>query len=130
MLRSLYLAPVLCELLAELTSMSWRPSGTDGSYSYYETPGHHLGVHRDVAECDLAVITCVERWGSVPPLQIYPNDLRTPIGEVDLTGGDIVEVDLRAGESLVLLGGVVPHRLPPLVGAGGRTVAPLCFTPA
>ena len=37
-------------------------------------------------------------------------------------------VDLAVGDSLVLLGGHVPHRLPALGAGQVRVVAPLCFT--
>jgi hypothetical protein len=133
-LRSLYSSAVVSGLLARLTGVEWTPSGADGTYSYYCRPGHHLGIHRDVDECDLAVILCVgERWSDDPGLAgtlcVYPGRTEEPLSAIraEPERGS-VHARLRPGEAAIILGGIVPHRVLPVGGDHVRIVAPLCFT--
>jgi hypothetical protein len=134
-LDALYRSAGLLDLLADLTDLPWRPSGSGGTYSYYRVGGHHLGLHRDVEECDLAVIVCIEDRGASPcgpsgRLRLYPDRIREPLSAIRATReAGAVDVRLREGESLVLLGGWVPHELLPVARGQRRIVAPLCFTP-
>lgn len=139
LLDSLYAAPELPETLYDLTGVRWRPSGGQATYSYYCRPGHHLGIHRDVDACDLAVIVCLaddrapvagddEAAGS---LVLYPSRSNGPLQAIrddPVTGA--VAVRSRPGDAAVILGGMVPHRLHPVGARHVRIVAPLCFTPA
>jgi hypothetical protein len=132
-LQRLYEATALRGVLRALTGLDWAPSGPVGSYSYYRRPGHHLDLHRDIEECDLAVITCVYEHGAPADgpsgaLELWPGRSGDRLADIrrEPERGR-VEVRLRPGESILLLGGVVPHRVAP-VGAGHvRVVAPLCF---
>jgi hypothetical protein len=132
-LERLYAADPVRRLLRGLTGIAWQPSGPAGSYSYYLRPGHHLGLHRDVDYCGLALITCVLDRGAPPEgasgvLQLWPGrelaDVRRD------PGPGRVEVRLRPGESVALLGGAVPHAVAPMGAGHVRIVAPLCFKPA
>ncbi len=130
LLEAFYNAPLLADHLADLTGVRWRPSGSNATYSYYRAAGHHLDLHRDVDECDLAVITCLQRSGAgLPALELYPAAGHRSLTSIrSAPANDVVSVDLAAGESLVLLGGFVAHRLPPLGAGHVRVVAPMCFT--
>jgi hypothetical protein len=133
-LRALYSSRGLTDLLAEVTGLRWSPSGGDGTYSYYRRPGHHLGLHRDVEECDLAVIVCVADDYEADPglagtLCLYPQRASEPLSAVraDSERG-AVHIRARPGQAALLLGGIVPHRLVPVGPNHERVVAPLCFS--
>jgi hypothetical protein len=132
-LLELYHSPALVRSLAHLTGLSWRPSGPLGSFSYYRREGHHLGLHLDVDECDVAVITCIADAGAPPRsvsgvLRLHVDRANEPL-ELIRSGGGAGAVDLRlaAGETLILLGGIVPHELLPVAAGHQRVVVPLCF---
>lgn len=129
-LLALYHSPRVLAHLRAITGLAWRPSGGHGTFSYYRAPGHHLDLHRDVDDCDLAVITCIQRSGTgVPGLVLYPGRCRDSLRAIRATPDvGAVTIELAIGESLVLLGGHVPHRLPALAAGQVRVVAPLCFT--
>jgi hypothetical protein len=125
-------APPTLALLRRLTGLDWTPSGAEGTYSYYRRAGHHLGLHRDVDECDLAVITCIQAAGPATDdagvLVLYPGRAKEPLSAIraePMRGA--VPVRLASGESLVLLGGAIPHRVLPLGEGHLRIVAPLCY---
>lgn len=135
-LDALYTAPVLHGWIRRLTGLHWVPSGGQGTYSYYRREGHFLGVHRDVDECDIAVITCLEetgapRLGRAGSLSLWPGRGGEPLAAIraDPEPGRIT-VRLKPGESIVLLGGLVPHALEPLAAGHVRAVSPLCFRAA
>jgi hypothetical protein len=122
-------SPVL-EVLADLTGASWMPHGTQGTYSYYRAEGHYLGVHRDAAGCDLAVITCLS--DTTPHaggnLVVYPGAATRPLGSVRADPAEGAHtLRLRPGESAILLGSLVPHRVAPTTAGQVRVVAPLCY---
>jgi hypothetical protein len=118
--------------LAALTGVAWEPLGNQGTYSFYG-PGDHLGTHRDADNCDLAVITCIYDSGEPSEaggdLVIYPGrvgETMAAIRDTPECGAHTIRV--APGQSAILLGGLVPHRVSP-IGAGRlRIVAPLCYT--
>jgi hypothetical protein len=132
-LRAIYGSPVIADLLARVTALSWAPSGGDGTYSYYCREGHHLGIHRDVAECDLALILCVsDRYSDDPGLAgmlcLYPGRTAEPLSAIRAhPGHGARHLRVRPGEATILLGGIVPHRVVPIGPGHARVVAPLCF---
>jgi hypothetical protein len=135
-LRAFYTATAVAALLRRLTGTAWRPSGAGGSYSYYRREGHFLGLHRDVEQCDLALITCVYEHGAPAAgqsgaLHLWPERTQERLGEIaaDPEPGR-VSVRLRPGESIILLGGIVPHTLAEIEKGHVRIAAPLCFRPA
>jgi hypothetical protein len=133
-LARLYTSPALAERLQDMTGLSWVPSGGNGTYSYYRRGGHYLGLHRDVEECDLAVIVCVsDRYTGDPgiagTLCVYPQRAREPLSAIRATPErDALYIRVRPGEAAVLLGGIVPHRVVPVEPGHERVVAPLCFS--
>jgi len=132
-LHAFYHAPHVLELLRSLTGLTWRTTGEAGSFSYYRRPGHHLGLHRDIETCELAVITCLRDDRPSPDsaggvLCLYPSRSTEPLADIQ---GSLdtraIEVRLAPGESIVLLGGIVPHRLTPVTHGQMRIITPLCY---
>jgi hypothetical protein len=117
-------------VLARATGVTWRPAGP-GSWSYYQRAGHHLGLHRDLAICDLAVITCVvdERADDCDGgiLRVWPTRPRATLDEIRADQSGAYDVRLAPGETLLLLGGFLAHRLLPLSPGQVRVVAPACY---
>jgi hypothetical protein len=135
-MTAFYHSPHVLQTLRRLTGISWQPSGRHGSYSYYERPGQYLGLHRDVDICDLAIITCVferraDDGSAAGMLCLYPGRTGERLSEIRRapTRG-AVYLRLDPGQSLILLGGIVPHWLVPVVVGQVRIVAPLCYRPA
>lgn len=124
-------APATIRLLRQLTGLPFVPSGPQGTYSYYRRAGHHLDVHRDIEVCDLAVITCLRDEGAgadAGTLEVYPDRWREPTSQVRRTASiGARPVAVAPGESVVLLGGVIPHRVPALEEGRIRIVTPLCY---
>jgi hypothetical protein len=135
-LRTLYASATLAALLGRMTGAAWTPSAQLGTYSLYCRPGHFLDVHRDVETCELAVIACVydhgaPAAGTAGALCLWPGRRHGRLAAIraDPERGRVV-VRLRAGEAIVLMGGIVPHAIAPLAEEHTRIVAPLCFRPA
>jgi hypothetical protein len=132
---ALYAAPGLHALLSAHCGTPVLPSGNRGSYSYYVQPGDFLDIHLDVDTCDVTLITVLhddtdprDRAGG---LAVYPGMLGAPLGAVRAApdrGVSIVKA--RPGQSILLLGGLVPHRAEPLGPNGQRVVSALCFRAA
>lgn len=124
---------VLLDLLHQVTGLSWRPAGPKGSFSYYRREGHHLGLHRDIDACELACISCVEddcptERGTSGVLRLYPTRIGEPLRDIRSSPHrGAVDVRLRPGQTIILLGGVVPHLLMPMGPKHLRIVAPLCY---
>ena len=118
------------DALVRATGVGWRPAGP-GSWSYYRHPGHHLGLHRDLAVCDVAVITCVVDEGGDGKggglLRLWPTRARSSLDEIRSDPSGAREVRLRPGETVLLLGGFVAHQVLPLGPGHVRIVAPLCY---
>jgi hypothetical protein len=132
-LDAFYHAPPLAALLLRLTGLDWEPSGERAAFSYYRHPGQYLDLHRDVDACDLAVITCIQECGAPArglggALCLWPSRSRERLAAIRARPElGRVPVRLRPGESIVLLGGTIPHRLEPVGPDHVRIVAPLCF---
>jgi hypothetical protein len=128
-----YHGPRIRRLLGELTGLRATPSGDQAGYSFYRRAGHHLGLHRDIDACEIAVITCVydERppdGGGSGALLLYPSRSGESLAEIRHTPErGALSVTLTPGDSLVLLGGQIPHRLLPVRAGHTRIVAPLCY---
>jgi len=128
-LDSLLCAPAVLAFLAALSGLAWQPNGRLGTYSYYRSPGHFLGAHRDVRGCELALITCIrDTGGAGGELIVYPGAARRRLAEVraDPDRGAL-RVALAPGDSVILLGGIIPHLVTPLGEGHVRVVAPLCY---
>jgi hypothetical protein len=125
-----YRSSQVANLLAELCCACVAPTGVRGTYSYYVRPDHHLALHRDIETCDVAVITCI----CAPPLGhqgglcVYPGRMRERLSEIRANPRQgLVPVPLRAGETIVLLGGIVPHLVLPVRKGQARVVSVLCY---
>jgi hypothetical protein len=102
-----------------------------GTYSYYEQPGDFLALHRDVLQCDIAVITSLTHSvvdGSAGELSVYPQFIREPLSTVRKAGRTSgTSVPLERGQTVILLGGIVPHEVTPTCAGQERIVAINCY---
>lgn len=124
-------SPQMLETLARLCGATVSPSGS-GTYSFYEQPGDFLALHRDILQCDLAVITCLtsQDRGDVAAgeLTVYPDFIRDPLSVVRAAGRRYgIPVALDRGHTVVLLGGLVPHEVTPTCEGQERIVAINCY---
>lgn len=130
--EAFYTAAWVSEFLSELANARVKPTGNLATFSYYVTPGDHIDVHRDIETCDLAVITCLvdtaagQTGGS---LCVYPDRIREPVRAIRATRErGFARVHLAPGQTIVLLGGIVPHRLEPVADGQQRVVSVLCYS--
>ncbi len=132
---ALYAAPGLHALLSAHCGAQIVPSGNRGSYSYYVEPGDHLGLHLDVDTCDVTLITVLHD-GTDPRdpaggLAVYPGMLGAPLSAIRAAPErGMALIKAQPGQSILLLGGLVPHRVEPLGPAGQRVISALCFRAA
>jgi hypothetical protein len=123
-------SPEMASSLAKLCGVTVTPTGS-GTYSYYESPGDFLALHRDILQCDLTVITCLTPRtgdGLTGELTVYPDFIRQPLSTVRAAGrqtGTVVALD--RGHTVVLLGGLVPHEVTPIRTGQERIVAVNCY---
>jgi hypothetical protein len=128
---SVYCSPAVVRLLGELVGVRLRPSSNRATYSYYCRPGDGLALHRDVVRCDISVIVVVSDNGDHRgggELVVYPDALHQPLGAVraDLDSG-AVTLCLAPGETVVIAGGMLPHRVLPVAEGHYRISAPMCY---
>jgi len=123
-------SPEMKARLEQLCGVVVTPTGS-GSFSYYEQPGDFLALHRDILQCDMAVITCLSAHpgeGSSGELTVYPGFMREPLSAVraaDRSFGTVVT--LERGHTAILLGGLIPHEVTPTCAGQERIVAINCF---
>jgi hypothetical protein len=130
--QAFYHAPWLLDFLRGLTHSALIPTGPSGTYSYYARPGDFLDVHRDVVECDLAVISCLNEGpmddGDGGRLSLYPERLFEPLSSIRATPQQgAVKVRLELGQTIVLYGGIIPHALLKVAEGQARVVSVLCY---
>jgi hypothetical protein len=129
--QSIYLDPVLRRTVSSTVGLATVPTGAGGTFTYYCRPGDFLTIHRDIVTCDVAVITCVEDsgvQGSGGKLCVYPERIREGLPSLrrdPVTGA--VPVRLEPGDTIVLLGGIVPHCALPVSEGQRRVVSLLCY---
>jgi hypothetical protein len=127
-----YGAPETTRILSQLCNARVVPTGGAGTYTYYARAGDHIALHRDIRTCDLATITCLldraHGGGTGGLVRCYPERLYEPLSRVRASP-ERGAVDLRipVGSTLVLLGGLVPHRVLPTAAGELRVVSILCF---
>jgi hypothetical protein len=126
----LFNSPHLLASIQRATGLTVKPTGS-GSYSYYECEGDFLALHRDIETCDLAVITCIDE-NSISSgggrLLVYPQHMHQPLSAAHLAGPSAATaVWLRRGNTILLLGGMVPHELAPTKRGEQRVVSVMCF---
>lgn len=129
--QSLYADAALQALLSDSVQAPLRPCGSQASYSIYREAGAHLDVHRDVAGCDLTLITCLQ--DSHPDAdggctEAWLEDGLTPLDTLRAGGGGpLSRLALQPGHSMLLHGGVLPHRILPIGPGRQRVVSLMCF---
>jgi hypothetical protein len=129
---ALYRADWLQRLLSGQCGLPVVPSGNRGSYSYYARAGDFLDLHLDIDTCDLAMISVLHD-GSHPAAQsgalvVYPSRIGEPLPAIHANprrGACLVKV--HTGQSIVMLGGLLPHRVLPVVEHQLRCISVLCF---
>lgn len=126
-----YQAPWMMELLGELLGMGVAPTGGRGTFSYYARPGDYLALHRDVEACDVAVISCLHDEpleGDGGSLRLYPGRIAEPLSSIRRSPEwGALSLRLLPGQTLVLLGGLVPHTVLPVAPGQERIVSVLCY---
>ena len=129
--RAIYAASEMSDFLSELAGAPVAPTGELATFSYYASPGDHIDVHRDVETCDLAVITCL--LDSAPDLAsgslcVYPERIAEPVRSIRASRDRGCErVHLAPGQTIVLFGGILPHRLEPVAERQQRVVSVMCY---
>jgi hypothetical protein len=120
----------MAETLGGVSGVNVSASG-GGTYSYYEQTGDFLAVHRDVLQCDMAVITSLTRCTMNCPageLVVYPDLIREPLSAARAAGRSAgTSVPLDRGHTIILLGGIVPHEVAPTCPGQERIVAINCY---
>lgn len=126
----LFSAPALLAWLQKISGLQAQPTG-GGSFTYYENVGDFLALHRDIITCDLAVITCLKETGSENRdggLLLYPRHVTEPLAKVRVAGRAAAALaPLRRGDTIALLGGIVPHEVMPMQPHQERVVSVMCY---
>lgn len=115
--------------LERVTGRRCTPCRSGGTYVYYRQQTQCFGLHRDAPHCQLALITCVyDKPGKGGDLVLYPG-----------RGGESLKsilasprrgarrIRLRAGESLLLDGRRIAHRVTPIGRGRLRVTATACY---
>jgi hypothetical protein len=129
---ALYGADWLQRFLAGQCGLPVVPSGNRGSYSYYASAGDFLDLHQDVDTCDLAMISVLHD-GSDPAAQsgalvVYPSRIGEPLPAIRASprrGACVVKV--QPGQTIVMLGGILAHRVLPVAEHQLRCISVICF---
>lgn len=126
----LFSAPALLGWVRRVCGLWAQPTG-GGSFTYYENTGDFLALHRDIITCDLAVITCLKETApgnAGGGLLLYPKHLMASLSSVRMAGkaaGTLAP--LRPGDTIALLGGIVPHEVMPMEPQQARIVSVMCY---
>jgi hypothetical protein len=127
-----YHSSTLKTMLETLSQTQIEPTGARGTYSYYARTADFLALHRDIVQCDLTLITCLfdhtkgstDSLGGV--LRLYPSHNLKPLSSINPHSSSI-DLRLQVGQSVALLGGIVPHEVLPTRLGQIRIVSVLCF---
>jgi hypothetical protein len=122
----------LSRFLSSECGMPIRPTARRGSYTYYTRTGDFLDLHRDIESCDVAMITVLHDNTSPSSqsgaLVVYSDRIAEPLSAIQARpdiGGQTIK--LSAGQTIVMFGGIVPHRVLPVAEGQTRIVSVLCF---
>jgi hypothetical protein len=128
-LEQIYTDAGVIDWLSTLTGQQVNPTGSRGSFSYYDRVGHYLGLHRDISTCDVTLITCLARTEGNQKsgaLRLYPKALRAQLVHVSASTPHH-DLHMLPGQSVILLGSCIPHEVMPAAHGFSRTIAVLCF---
>jgi hypothetical protein len=130
---ALYQSEWLSLFLSQESGLNVVPSGGRGTYSYYTRAGDFLGLHLDVDYCDLVLLTVLsdnsEPDDPAGALVVYPNAIGTALSAIRQNPeAGATYLKFRRGQSIVMLGGLVPHRVVPVNQGQARVLSVLCFT--
>jgi hypothetical protein len=129
---ALYSSPSLHSLLSNHCGTRISPSGNRGSYSYYVQPNDFLDTHLDIDTCDVTLITVLQDdtdpSNPAGGLAVYPHHFGASLARIRaVPQSGVAVIKAPAGSSVLLLGGLVPHRVEPLPPEGQRIISALCF---
>jgi hypothetical protein len=128
---ALFNAPALHKFITQQIGARVRPCGGRATYSIYADEGAHLDIHRDIPGCDVALIACLQ--DSEPDdaggaIEIWLDHPVTPLDEVRSgAAGHGTRFTIAPGQTMLLHGGVLPHRIPPIRAGRMRVVSLMCF---
>jgi len=126
----IFASPALIASVSQMCGLPIVPTG-GGSYTYYEQPGDFLALHRDIVRCDLALITCLSESGTgvgSGGLLVYPGHTMEPLSKTREAGrAAATPVPLARGDTVALLGGIVPHEVTPMQPGQERIVSVMCY---
>jgi hypothetical protein len=130
-----YAAPWLSEYLSSVCGAAITRSGSRGSYSYYVHDGDYLGLHLDIETCDVTLVSVLRdnagQDDSSGGLLVHARHLGSDLHAVRSAPQEgLVLVKARPGQSIVLLGGLLPHETVPISPDRPRFISALCFTAA
>lgn len=128
----LYAERWLADYLGGLCGTAVEPTGGRGSYSYYVEPGDYLGLHLDIDTCDVTLITVLRDLSSARShsgaLLVHSAFFGSSLAAVRADPARGVSIaQAGTGQSIVLLGGLLPHETVPLGEDGERIISALCF---
>ena len=128
---ALFGSHALSAFVAQQVQAPIRPHGVRASYSIYAGEGAHLGIHRDVPGCDLALVTCLhdsEADAQGGAIDVWFDQTTAPLNEIrDRCDLGYTRLALQPGQTMLMHGGVLPHCIPPLRGDRVRIVSLMCF---
>jgi hypothetical protein len=128
--RALYASPQLTDAISEICGVAVASTGV-GTYHFYEREGDFFALHRDFVGCDIAVITCIAQRLTEQPmggLLVYPNHFLQGLSQVHAAGkAKSLAIPLAPGETVILLGGQLPHEVTPVAAGQDRVVAVNCY---
>lgn len=123
-------APELLDTLYKLTGQRWAPRNSAGfSYTFLRTAGHNNGLHRDVEACELSLVTCLDHQpGDGGDLLLYPERVAEPLSAIRATPEQgCVRLRLQPGETLVMFGKEIPHRVTSIGAGRTRITVATCY---
>lgn len=131
--QQFYQSGELLHRLAAEAGAAVRPTGAGATYTYYCREGDYIGIHLDIHTCDLVAITCLSDnspadAGNAGKLCFWPGAMGQPLSAVRARPAEGAVVRrLRPGETLVMLGGLLPHALLPVRAGQLRIISVMCF---
>ena len=127
----LFASAPLQQFVANQVGLPLQPCGARASYSIYTGPQSHLDIHRDVSGCDIALVTCLRDshpFAGDGAVDLWLDDLTTPLSEIrSYTEHGRSRLALAPGDSMLIHGGLIPHRIPKPGINRMRVVSLMCF---